>query len=167
MKKPPKALPRHEHKKVWPSILIPPVYLPSVIHTLTSSYEFGCVLLAAVNSDDKLGSRFTAMKLSSMTHISLDTCFEAMEKACQLGLAQRVYVEMNTTQMTTIYTVCQWVCVSGDQFGETFLIPKNQKDLGSMFQSLFTAGVQWRFQSELVHQKKAKDLMRRWNHASF
>lgn len=167
MEKPPKVPPRHQHKKVWSSILIPPVYLPSVIHTLTSSYECGCVLLAAVNSDDKTGSRLTAMKLSSMTNISLETCFDAMEKACELGLARRVYTETNATQMTTIYSVCQWVCVSGDKFGKTFSIPKDRKDLGSMFQSLLTAGVKWSFRPELVHQKKAKELIRRWNFARF
>lgn len=135
------------------------------MHTMTSSYEFGCVLLAAVNSDDKPGSRLTAMKLSSMTNLSLDTCFNAMEKACQLGLARRVYVEKDATQITTIYTVCRWGCVSGEDFGKTFCVPENIQDLGSMFESLLSAGVQWRFQPELVHQKKAKDLTRRWDTA--
>lgn len=162
----PPVLPKQQPPPLLPTskstdlahLLVPCRLYASIIHTLTSSFEYGCVISAAVNMYDKPGP-VTAVKLSKLTSLSFEKCFQALERAVLLGLVKRVYLDKNEP-MGGIYCVHEWVCITTNPKGNKFMSSNSNDDLAMYFRTVAKYGLQWTFCHKLLDLPKAKDQIR-------
>ena len=157
-------------KYVLPKHFLVPKRFYAALASTMSCFEIASVIGAAVNLYDKPGP-ITAVKLATTTHLSVEMCLRALEWAVVNGsLVQELYHDPSQTRFATIYRVNEWTCISVERksvgspvhkYNKLYEAAETVQDLTRFAKQVYKSNHMWSFQTELLYNKRARDIMRR------